>query len=291
MAVAGYRALATMVLQFGVTAIPVKVIKGTESPDRATLVKQVHAGDCGGEVGRKNYCKACEEELEAADIGKAVSGVQFDEALLDEFKVPSDKAIVVDSFVPFNAIDPRLMDEPRYLVPDKGGHGPLRAFADTMLDRLLKGVPVAAIGKMAERDREKVVAIYVVAVGRQGEEKPALVAGLLRRPEDVRDATAIAAEVATATAPTPQVKNMVGALIDAMFEPILDVTKYTDEKAKAREELLKAIAAETERPAPKAVTEPRTTGELDLMAALTASIGSMPKKAAKKAKANRCGVR
>lgn len=263
-----YKAVASGVLTFGMAAIPVKVLKGTESIDRDTQIKQIHAGTCGGEVGRHNYCKKCSAQLEAENIGKAVQGVAFDEAILDTFKVESDKAIVVETFVPLNSIDRRLFDEPRYIVPDKAGHGPLRAFADTMLDR---AEPVAAIAKMAERETEKVVAIYAIAP-QQG--KPAvLVAGVLRRPEAIRDASVLSAEMESGAAPSEPVKKMVNSLIDAMLEPFLDPSKYADKKAEARTKALREIAAGG-KPTPTALAEPKATPELDLLAALTASVAA-----------------
>lgn len=274
MATVPYKAVATAVLQFGITAIPVKVIKATESVDKETAVHNIHAGDCKGAVGRKDYCKVCDAILAADQIGKAVGGVPFDDAILDQFKVESDKAIRIDAFVPLNSIDLRLFSEPRYIVPDKSAHAALRAFADTMLDRADAGSPVAAVGKVAERETEKVIAIYAIAP--KAGEAAVLVAGVLRRPETVRDATALAAEMGTGQVPTAQIKGMVNALIDAMTEPVFNATKYTDEKKALRDKALREIAA-GQKPTANALAEPKATAPMDLMAALTASVAAVQK--------------
>lgn len=284
MATSAPRAVFTGVLQVSMAAIPVKVAKGTESPDKATTLHQVHRGECGGAVGRQNICKVCSEVVTAENIGRAVNGVAVNDDLLDSFKVSSDKAISVTEFVPLESIDRRLFDEPRYVFPDKGGADALRAFADTMLERGIAGNPVAAIGKVAEREHEKVVALYAIPIGDDREEKAALVLHVLRWPEDVRDASPIADLTAAGRPVSDQLKGGVNALIDQMLVERFDPASYVDEKGRARDEALRAIA-EGGTPAPGA--EPNTPlASVDLMAALQASIdATAPKVAAPKAKA------
>lgn len=277
MAVSAPRAIFTGVLKVSMAAIPIKVAKGTESADKETTLHQMHRGSCGGAVGRQNICKSCGDVVQSADIGRGVNGVPVDDDLLDSFKVTSDKAIEVTEFVPLASIDRRLFDEPRYVMPDKGGADALRAFSDTMLDRSIKGQPVAAIGKVAEREREKVVALYAIPIGEDRTEQSVLVLHVLRWPDDVRDASPIAELTAAGKPVTEQLKGGVNALIDQMLVEAFDPTAYVDEKGIARTEALRAIA-EGGTPAPGA--EPNVpTASADLMAALRASIEATAPKA------------
>lgn len=282
MAVVTPRAIFKGVLKVSMAAIPIAVMKGTESADRDTTLHQIHIG-CGGAVGRQNICKKDGTVVESADIGRAVNGVPVDEALLDSFKVESDKAIDVKEFVPLASIDLRLFDEPRYIVPEKGGADALRAFADTMLARAEAGKPVAAVGKIAEKERERVVALYVIPVDER-EDKPAMVLHMLRWPEAVRDATFSGEAISEGRDVTEQLRGGVNALIDAMSTEAFDPASYVDEKGRARTEALAAIAAGgTVQPG----REPSApTASVDLMAALKASIeAATPKVSETKPKA------
>jgi DNA end-binding protein Ku len=290
MAVAAPRAVFTGVLKVSMAAVPVKVCKGTESPDKETALHQIHRGACNGAVGRQNVCKACGEVVSNGDIGRAVNGVPVDDALLDSFKVATDKAIEVTEFVPLDSIDRRLFDEPRYVYPDKGGADALRAFADTMLERGIKGEAVAAIGKVAEREHEKVVALYAIPIGEERAEKAALVLHVLRWPEEVRDASPVAELVGEGKAPTEQLKGGVNALIDNMLNETFDPSAHVDEKGRAREEALREIARGG-TPVATAVPD-APLASADLMAALQASINAMAPKAkpSKPAKKTKKGV-
>ncbi len=251
------RATYSGMLKFGAVIAPIKVIKGYDDSDPELKVTLQHKSDKGA-VKAPRTCSVCDEVLTPDEIGKAVNGIAIDDTLLDSFKVPSDKVIEITLVTPMADIDARLFDAPRYLVPSKGGEDALRAIVDG-LRRSTE--PLAGIGKVAEREHEKIVAVYV--------QDGALVIQDLRWPETLRNAADYAAAIGGKSL-TPKMETAVDAMFASMRDAF-DPTQYRDEKGALRDAALRAIAAGGTVTAGADVPEMAKPAD-DLLAQIEASI-------------------
>jgi len=59
---AGLRSVWTGIITFSLVSIAVKVYTAIESAEKITF-NQLHRGTCLGQVGRKDFCKKCEETI------------------------------------------------------------------------------------------------------------------------------------------------------------------------------------------------------------------------------------
>jgi len=246
-------------LTFGTVMASVKIIKGTETPDKAVSLNLMHKGDCKGAVGKPTVCKECKETLTPDKVGRAVNGVEVNDEILDSFKVKSDQQIEVTALVPFSEIDARLFDEPRFIVPDKGAETAVRAIRDG-LARLKK--PHAGIGKIAKEDKEVIVAVYV--------KDNALVIHDLRWPETLRDTQPYAGTIDAGKVVTEKLTKGVDTMLGDMIAHF-DAAQYVDEKSKVREDVLRQIASGTKVQPQSASAAPQVD---DLAAQIEAAVAA-----------------
>lgn len=248
-------------ITFGMISIPVKLYGATESKDLAfnTLHKA-----CKSRLKQKRWCPVDDREVFQDDVVRAYEYTkdQYIEVTEEDFEalpVPSKHVIELTSFVKASEVDPVYFERSYYLEPDQIGTKPY-----ALLMRALKTKQVAAIAKLALRNRES------LCVLRPGEN--VLMLETLYYPDEIRTAD-LAAEPEVLV--SPQELNMALTLVEMLEEPF-DPKKYRDEYRVALLEMIEAKANGREVVAAPEAPLPNT---VDLMAALRASL-----EAAKKAR-------
>ena len=241
--------------------VPVKLHKATDSHD---ISFHQHHGGCGGAVGQKRVCKACEQEVPYADI---VKGIEHDDSLViiapEELKALQDEvpAVEVVQFIDAGEIDPLTYEQSYYVEPQKAA---MEGYA--LLRTVLVNTGRAGLVKFALRDRLHLGVLRVA-----GE---VLVIHTIAWPDEVRTPAFSPLDVNL----KPQMVEMATALVDAMTAPFV-ASEWTDTYTDRVADLIAAKAnGDTIVPAP-AKDEDDVE---DLLKALEASIA---KKKSKKSKA------
>lgn len=240
--------------------VPVKLHKATDSHD---ISFHQHHNGCGGAVGIKRFCKACEQEVPYADI---VKGIDQDGSLVivaaDELKALQDEApaIEVTQFVNAADLDAVAYEQSYYAEPGKGAD---EGYA--LLREVLVKTGRVGLVKFALRDRLHMGVLRVAG--------DYLVIHTVAWPDEVRTPHFTVKDVAL----KPQMVEMATSLVDAMTAPFVAaewVDTYTDRVA----ELIAAKAnGDSIAPAP---AKDEADVE-DLLKALEASIAKKGKKSKK----------
>lgn len=258
------KAISSTSIAFGLVNVPGKLYKATESHD---ISFHQHHGGCGGAVGQKRVCKACEQEVPYADI---VKGIEHDGQLVivaaDELKALQDEqpAIEVTQFINESEIDPVSYESAYYFAPL-----PAAVEGYALLRQVLVDSGRAALVKFALRDKLHLGVLRVSG--------KVLVIHTISWPDEVRQPAFPVLDVDIAL--KPKMLEMATALVDAMTAPFVAsewVDTYTDRVG----ELIAAKAAGGEITAAPAKDESDVD---DLLAALEASIAKKGKKSKKAA--------
>lgn len=164
------RAIKSTSITFGLVNVLVKLHKATDSHDIS--FHQHHEG-CGGAVGIKRVCKACEQEVPYANI---VKGIEHEGSLVivapEELKALQDEvpAVEVVQFIDVAEIDPLTYEQSYYVEPQKTS---MEGYA--LLRTVLVNTGRAGLVKFALRDRlhlgvlrvaGDVLVIHTIAHGR-----------------------------------------------------------------------------------------------------------------------------
>ncbi|MFC5799240.1 Ku protein [Streptomyces formicae] len=251
-------------ISFGLVSIPIKLVNATES--RSVSFRQVHAAD-GGRIRYRKVCELDDQEVAAAEIGKAYEDadgtlIPITDEDLASLPLPTAKTIEIVAFVPASEIDPLQMDAAYYL----SANGVPAAKPYTLLREALKRSKKVAVAKFALRGRERLGMLRVVddVIAMHGLLWP----DEIRRPEGVAPETEVTIRDAEL--------DLADALMDTLGRVDLD-TLHDDYRA-AVEELI-AAKAEGVEPSPERAPAAAGGKVIDLMAALESSV-----KAAKEAR-------
>jgi DNA end-binding protein Ku len=250
-------------------SIPVKLFGATESKDLA--FNTLHR-ECKSRLKQKRWCPVHDREVFPDEIVRAYEYtkdhyIEITDEELEALPVPSKHTIELASFVKAAEVDPVYFERSYYLEPEPVGAKPY-----ALLLRALKTKQVAAVAKVALRNRES------LCVLRPGEH--VLMLETLYYPDEIRTADLLEAPEVLVS---PQELNMALTLVELLEEPF-DPSKYHDEYRVALLDLIEAkangkeVVAASEAPMPKTV---------DLMAALKASLEAAKKAATSPAAAPR----
>jgi DNA end-binding protein Ku len=223
------RAIWTGTVGFGLVQIPVSLFAGEEKDelDMTLLDKRDFSP-----VGYQRVNKATGKEVPWEQIVKGYEHEKGEYVVLSEAdfqaaNVEASRAIDILDFVDFAAIDPRLIDRPYYLAPQKSGK---KAYA--LLRETLRRTGKAGIGKVVIRTRQHLAAVVA--------RDKALILVLLRFADELRDERDLDLPETNLTklGVTSKEVAMAERLVEGMvakFEP----KKYVDEY---RRDLMKLIA-------------------------------------------------
>ncbi|WP_328887087.1 non-homologous end joining protein Ku [Streptomyces sp. NBC_00316] len=257
-------------ISFGLVSIPIKLVNATES--HSISFRQIHLAD-GGRIRYRKVCELDEEEVTAADIGKAYEGadgtmIPITDEDLASLPLPTAKTIEIVAFVPASEIDPLQMDAAYYL----SANGVPAAKPYTLLREALKRSKKVAIAKYALRGRERLGMLRVV-------DDVIAMHGLLW-PDEIRTTDGVAPETEVT------VRDAELDLADALMATLgkVDMNTLHDDYREAVEALI-AAKASGEALEPAAADERGGGKVIDLIAALENSV-----RAAKKARGEEEGT-
>ncbi|MGE0227632.1 MAG: Ku protein [Dehalococcoidia bacterium] len=250
------RAIWRGALSFGSVSIPVKLYTATRSNDISFNL--LHQKD----EARIRMARVCSEEEDEVPSEEIVRGFEYEKdqyvIVTDEdlkaLPLPTKRTVEVSQFVPADAVDPIYYEKSYYLLPEPVGE---KAFS--MLLRLIQDKGLQGIGKVAIREKERLCAIRA--------DDGVLMLATMRYPD----------EVDLSPSPPPQANvsdaelQMAFALIDMLHKPF----QPEDYQDTYREALLELIRAKLEgRELPEERSTPATE-EVDLVAALKASVEAL----------------
>lgn len=256
-------------ISFGLVSIPIKLVNATEN--HSISFRQIHLAD-GGRIRYRKVCEIDEQEVTAAEIGKAYeeadgSMIPITDEDLGALPLPTARTIEIVAFVPAASIDPLQMDAAYYL----SANGVPAAKPYTLLREALKRSRKVAVAKYALRGRERLGMLRVV-------DDVIAMHGLLW-PDEIRSPEGVAPETQVTVRDTEL--DLADALMDTLGE--VDMDSLHDDYREAVEELITAKAeGRTLEPA-----EADDSGGkvIDLIAALESSV-----RAAKEARGEEAGT-
>lgn len=249
------RAIWRGAISFGMVSIPVKLYSATESKD--VSFRQL-AGEDLKPIKYLRWSPTLDREVEYGEIKKGYEYAKDQFVILEDedfenLPVPSKHTIAITQFVEASEIDPIYYEKPYYLDPDDAGKKPY-----TLLLRALEEKNLVAIGKLALRQKEQLVAIRP--------QDGHLTVEMLLYPDEVRPYEGN--DVSDIKVSKEEMK-MAFALIDMLHEPF-DPERYKDEY---RDVLMNMITTKLEGGEVVTATEEEAPAQtVDLMAALRASI-------------------
>ena len=261
------RAMWTGSLAFGLVNVPVKMYTATE--DHSVRFHQVHAAD-GGRIRMKRVCTVCGEEVPFSGIAKGYETVDgqlvvLDSSDFDDLPTGPKKEVEILEFVPSDQLDPILFDRSYYLEPDGRALKPY-----VLLRQALESTDRTAVARVAIRQRTQLAALRV--------HDDVLVLQTMLWPDEIREPDfAFLSEEAEIR---PQEMRMAQSLIanlSADFEP----EGYSDEHREAILGLIESRLAGGEGvPAPRDGGAADSSGVVDLMSALKASVAETSQRGA-----------
>lgn len=247
-------------IQFGLVTIPVKMYLATES--KGVSFHMLHARD-NARIQMKTYCPADDEYIERSDTvrGYDLGGDQYvvitDEDLAS-VPLKTVRSIEIEQFVPADdaSAETHFIKQSYYLEPE-----PVARKAFYLLKQTLAEKGLRAIGKIVLRDREQLVALDPFA--------NTVLLSTLYWPDEIRNVSELALPENEVEI-KPAEKGMAEQLVAAMTGEF-NAEQYRDEY---REALLKIIEAKASGQQVAAPAPAQTTGVVDLMAALEASVAA-----------------
>jgi DNA end-binding protein Ku len=261
------RAIWTGTIGFGLVQIPVALHGGEEADDI-----DLHLLDRRdfAPVGYQRINKKTGKEVPWDEIVKGHQHapgkyVVLTDADLKAANVEATRSVDITDFVDFAAIDPRLIDRPYYLVPEKAGR---KAYA--LLRETLKRTGKAGIGKIVIRTRQHLAAVVA--------RDKALVLVVLRFASELRDEADLDLPETNLSKLGISSKEVAMAeqLVKSLDEPRFDSKKYVDEY---RRDLHRLIASKVKageiNQVPEETTEHRekpATNVIDLSSLLASSL-------------------
>lgn len=276
------RAIWTGTIGFGLVEIPVSLHAAEEREELdLTLLDRRDFSPVGYErINKKTGNQVPWEEIVKGYETDDGQYVVLTEADFAEANVEATHRVEILDFVDFSAIDPRYIDRPYYLAPNKAGR---KAYA--LLRETLRRTGKAGIGKVVIRTRQHLAA--VVAADK------ALLLILLRFADELRDTSDLDLPERSLTklGVTQKELHMAEKLVSGMVEEFKP-DQYEDEY---RRDLMKLIhrkvkAGEVNRVPDESEAKPhrpRPTNIIDLADLLSQSLSKGPKKS--KGRASRGG--
>ena len=236
-------------------SIPVKLYTATESHD--VSFRQLAEEDLKP-IKYLRWSPTLDREVQYGEIKKGYEYAKDQFVILEDedfegLPVPSKHTVAITQFVEQSEIDPVFFEKPYYLDPDEAGMKPY-----TLLLRAMEEKGLIAIGKLALRQKEQLVAIRP--------QDGHLTVEMLLYPDEVRPYEGT--DVSDVAVSKEEMK-MAFALIDMLHEPF-DPSRYQDEY---RDVLMNMITTKLEGGEVVTASEEAAPAQtVDLMAALRASI-------------------
>jgi DNA end-binding protein Ku len=270
-------------LSFGLVSVPVKLYSAVTS--RTVHFHQLHSAD-HGRIRQKRVCSLDGQEIPYEEIVKGYEiaperYVVVEDAELAALAPKATQTIEIEDFVELEEIERIYLDQPYYLVPDKGGARPYRLLAQAMRE-----TGKVAIAHVVLRSRERLVAVHP-----QGE---VLMMTTMNYADEVNPTSELGelAEVGGESAQGDDLPlvgerelDVARRLIESLAEPF-EIARYKDTYREAVLALIERKASGEEIPAEPGPAAPETQAP-DLMSALEASLQEAQARGGEGAKAGK----
>lgn len=263
------RPFASGTVSFGLVSIPVKLYATGESA--ASIQLNMLHRKCGSRLKQQYVCPTDNEIVGRDDMVKGYEYARGQYVLFsdDELKALNPEptnAIEITEFVPLEKVDPIYYEKSYYLGPDRGGDRPYLLLAEAMRE-----TGRAALARYAARGKDYLVLLRPFEQG--------LLMQQLRYADELRPFSEVPIGHAEVKDSELQLaKQLVEQIATDSFKP----ETYEDEVRKKVRDLIeqKVQGREITAPPPEA---PKAQ-IIDLMAALKASLASLPEKEAEPAR-------
>ena len=262
------RAIASLLVSFGMVSIPVKLYAATQASAGVSF-NLLHR-TCGSRLRQQYVCLKEDVVVERADMVKGYEFAkdQYVTFTPEELTALGEKAtqtVEIDEFVPAASIDPIYYDKAYFLGPDKGGAKPYALLVESM-----RQTGRTAVGRYAARGKQYIVQLRPVEGG-------LVMQQLLYAPEVRSIADVDIPQTSVRDAELGLAKQLISQISTNTFDP----TKYEDEVKKRIESAIeRKLEGQEIAVSPSA---PESGGQvIDLMEALKASLA---KTSAKRGKA------
>ncbi len=252
-------------LSFGLVSVPVKLYSAVTS--RTVHFNQLHGAD-NGRIKQRRVCSVDGHEVALEEIVKGYEiaperYVVIEDSELAALAPKANQTIEIEDFVELSEIDRIYLDQPYYLVPDRGGMRPYR-----LLLQAMRETGKVAIARVVLRSRERLVAVHP-----HGDVLAMTTMNYADEVNPTSELGELSAEQEQGGEPAPvgeRELDIARRLIESLAEPF-EIDRYTDTYREAVLALIERKASGEEivaEPGP-AVQELQSP---DLMSALQASL-------------------
>lgn len=244
-------------ISFGLVTIPVGLYAATE--DKRPKFRQLRSGD----HARIKYKRVAESDGQEVPYEEIVKGYEFDkdryvvftdDELEAALKAKGSGTVDVVQFVKAEEIDPIFYRSSYYLAPEKTGAKAYRILMAALTEKDMVG-----LARVAIRDREYPATLRA--------EDGVIVMETMYWPDEIREP--VFEELAEEIEVRPEELKMAEMIIDNLTGSF-DPTQWVDDSREAVEELARRKMEGEEIVSPAGA--PQTTGVIDLMEALKASV-------------------
>lgn len=254
-------------ITFGLIGVNVSAYKGTSEAEEIKF-NQLHS-ECGGNLGRREYCKKCgkvwgdedkgaNDKLKGYEYSKGNYAV-FTDAEINSIAIESDKQINIKCFVSADSLDVRMLSDFYYLRQDGKGN------QLSLLKKAMESKGVIGIAQVCMRKKEYLVAIMP--------KTDYILLQLLNYPEQVMSPD----DFGVASVSDKEL-SMAETLIDMMSEK-LELSSFRNKYHEALTSLVKSKIDGTTTPVFEVVTKVGSDNTID---ALERSIQELTKAKVKK---------
>jgi DNA end-binding protein Ku len=248
-------------ITFGLITIPVRLF--TAARTERVSFNQIHQ-PCGSRIKQQTFCPHCNRTIERNELVKGYE-VEKDRYVIvndEEIKAiapPSSDNMEIVEFVKAQTIDPIYYDASYFMVPEEAGKKAYHLLLETM-----RKSGYSAVAKITMHQREYTVVVRPHSDG--------LVLHTMFFPEEVREVPEFRRDE------NVTVREQEVALAEKLVEGLateFDASKYHDEY---QGRLMQMIEAKREGMSVPTEAPKKRAPVIDLMAALQASLGELPKK-------------
>jgi DNA end-binding protein Ku len=244
-------------ITFGLMRVPIKVHSATE--DRGVHFHEVHAKD-GAQITHRRICSKEGKEVPYKQIARGYEVGRGKYVLLSKEDIDAaagrqSREIELEEFVAAEEIDPIFYDRGYWLGAGQDGQDAYRLLHDALARAERVG-----LGRWVFHNRE-----YLAAIRAHGD---VLALHTMRFADELVNGDDLDVP-SPSRKPAPREVKMAGSLVDSLA----DAFKPERFKDSYRDRVLELIAAKARGEEPELPEAPEPEGELDLAAALEASLG------------------
>jgi DNA end-binding protein Ku len=243
-------------ITFGLMRVPIKVHSATE--DNGVHFHEVHAKD-GAQIEHRRICAKEDKVVPYNQVAKGYEVRKGEYVLLDQEEIDAaagrqSREIELEEFVAAGDIDPVYYNRGYYMGAGADGQDAYRLLHDA-----LQRAERVGLGRWVFHNREYLVAVRTV--------DEVLALHTMRFADELVDADSLDLQ-SPSRKPNKREVKMAGTLVDSLSAPF-DAGTFEDSY---RQRVLDLIAAKARGEEPELREAPEPAGDMDLMAALEASL-------------------